>query len=300
MVRTHQLLSYHLTPSVFLTLPPITSPSPKHMGQDGPFRFEQWCLRHGIKGVELTLQWRRTHYAVEMPTIPRFPPLLEKPPLDYYLEAKRTDRWLLPNTIDFLDGGIKFFRARALQIFEAAIPAHQPFFAALLDFLTIARMQHPYVVTGEGPKPNPSGRPAVPPDQRIYAPAWTQSEVADLRRIFGPDETGHRMSLNTDDWDALLPRLQPHHRDRRAVYRKIVCMNEALRKSLLDDTGALTPLGRREYMKKRLGQFERAPRIRKTDAEYRSRVMAPPAPPAKEANPGVAPSLRDDEDKGTE
>ena len=300
MVRTHLILPYRLIPTVFLTLPPIAAPSPRHMGPDGAYRFEQWCTLHGVKGVDLSLQWRRTHYAVEMPELPQRPPLLSKPPMDYYIDAKRNDRWLLPNTIDFLDGGIKFFRARALQIFEAAIPAHQPFFAALLDFLTIAKIQHPRVVTGEGPKSNPSGRPAVPADRRIYAPAWDQSEIADLRRIFGPDETGHRLSLNEDDWNTLLGRLQPHHQDRRAVYRKIVSMNEALRKKLCNEDGVLTPLGRKEYMKKRLGQFERAPRIRKTDAEYRSRVMAPPAPPTKEPNPGVAPSLRDEVDEGAE
>jgi hypothetical protein len=72
-------------------------------------------------------------------------------------------------------------------------------------------------------------------------------------------------------------------------------MNEALRKTLTID-GALTPAGRKIYMKQRLGQFERAPRIRQTDLDYTPRVK----PPAKEPNPSVAPSLRDDEDSGTE
>ena len=74
-------------------------------------------------------------------------------------------------------------------------------------------------------------------------------------------------------------------------------MNEALRKSLLDDTGALTPVGRRQYMKQRLGQFERAPRIRKTDAEYRSRVMAPPASePNPDSNATPPPGKEEDTD----
>lgn len=293
MVRTHKICPYHLTPDGLLAL--SSAKGAPHLAPESINHFHRWCVTRKITGVDLYLQWRRTHYAVEMPELPRQPPLLEKPPMDYYIEAKRTDRWLVPSTIDFVHSGRTFFRARAIQIFEAAVPEHQPFFSVLIYFLTIARIQHPYLITGEGPQPSPSARPRVPAEQRIYAPAWNAAEIMDLRRIFGPDETGHRNSLNEEDWDALLPRLQPHHRDRRAVYRKIVSMNEALRKTLTIE-GALTPAGRKIYMKQRLGQFERAPRIRVTDLDYTPRVK----PPAKEPNPGVAPSLRDEVDEGAE
>lgn len=293
MVRMHRIYPYHLTPDGLFAL--SSTKGAPHLAPESVQYFGRWCAKYLVKGVDLNLQWRRTHYIVEMPMLPKQPPLLQKPPMDYYIEAKRTDRWLVPSTIDCLHEGRLFFRTRAIQIFEAAIPEHQPFFSVLIYFLTIAKIQHPYLVTGEGPQPSPSDRYRVPAEQRIYAPAWNAAEILDLRRIFGPDETGHRNSLNEEDWDALLPRLQPHHRDRRAVYRKIVSMNEALRKTLTIE-GALTPAGRKIYMKQRLGQFERAPRIRVTDLDYTPRVKSP----AKEANPGVAPSLQDEADEGAE
>ena len=77
------------------------------------------------------------------------------------------------------------------------------------------------------------------------------------------------------------------------MYRKIVSMNEALRKKLCNEDGVLTPLGRKEYMKKRLGQFERAPRVRRTDADYTPRVKPP-----KDVVPSAPETTDPEEDEG--
>ncbi len=227
-------------------------------------RWESWCRNNNLEVFRFAAVWLRTQWAVALPhgifhgklnndhNISEEYTLRDKWIAEYRIGRKSV---IYPEHNMYVFDNITYYTASMLEAFSKSAPrGHYYVFDAIATFLREATVHQQLIATAERRGKKPSTATERTPDE------WTPQEDAALRQVFGQrDDRPVMKTVTPDAWEWLLgknSRLEPGHRTKHAITRRISVLNRQLRRSLVE-MGVETPEALLAFKAQRLGQRNR-------------------------------------------
>lgn len=205
----------------------------------------EMSLRQKKSTLNFQATWRKSGWAFTLPS-----EITEDDPSEL-LSHLQMRKGIDPTSVSVTKGINTYYTRLAFEWFSDNSPLNHIFYRALLEFMAVATEKRDLII------PNAPKYTPVPPEERKTKARWTKDELKILTQVFGADENGSRTSVTSEwDWENVFKHLQPHHRSKLEVQRKIASMNVQLKKSL-QINGIWTEAGKLEFAKRRLGQLAR-------------------------------------------